>query len=135
MRQNPLLGFAYGAMARRSQSALLPQLQQPIATEKKAAPRKQTGVVLKRRAYAIAQQLANVEACRHRPALAECLHDGKRNDDGPRPGGHLINEIAGEDHFGRNGRRVLPRIKAEEAEIDFDVAVGRLQAAMAQDAL
>ncbi len=39
-----------------------------------------------------------------------------------------------QDDLGGNRRRVLARVQIEEAEVDLDVAVSRVQAAQCQDA-
>ena len=52
-----------------------------------------------------------------------------------RPRRHFVNQVAREVQLGRNRGRVLARIQSEQAEVDFDVAVGRLQAAQSQNAL
>ena len=64
------------------------------------------------------------------------LHDGERHQDGARPRGHFVEHVARQhDDFGRHRGHVLARVEAEQAEVDLDVAVGRLQAAERQDAL
>ena len=64
------------------------------------------------------------------------MQNGERHHDGARPGGHLVQEIEGQQHdFGRDAGAILARIEIEEAEVDLDVAVGRLDAAEFQDAV
>ena len=56
------------------------------------------------------------------------VENGERHDDGSRPRRHLVNRVAQQDHFGRNRRNVFARIQPEQAEVDLDVTIGRLQA-------
>src|SRR5206468_4017998 len=64
--------------------------------------------------------------------------DGKRNDDAPRPGGHLVDvEIKpiGEKHELRhNGRDARPVIEAEERQVKFAVGVDLVDPAQPEDA-
>jgi hypothetical protein len=67
---------------------------------------------------------------------ADGLDDGEGDDDGACPGGHLIEHAAhveraaGEqDQFRRDGGDVLAWVEAEEAEVDFCIAVAGLEAA------
>ena len=63
------------------------------------------------------------------------MQDGERHHDGAGPGRHLVQEIEGQQHhFGRDAGAILARVEVEEAEVDLDVAVGRLDAAQFQDA-
>ena len=61
------------------------------------------------------------------------MHNGQRNDDRARPRRHLVDEVAEQHHLGRDDRRLIARKQIEQAQIDLDVAVGRLDAAQRKD--
>jgi N-acetyl-gamma-glutamyl-phosphate reductase common form len=73
------------------------------------------------------QQFVEREPVRRPPLGTARLHDGERHQDGARPRGHLVQHVARQHHdFGRHRRHVLPRVEAEQAQVDLYVAVGRL---------
>jgi hypothetical protein len=82
------------------------------------------------------QQLIHAHAVRRDLGLGDGLHDGERHQDGARPGGHLIEDVAGSEHdLRRDAGRPLARVEAQQAEVDLGVAVGGLQAAQRQHAV
>src|SRR5271169_2993172 len=63
------------------------------------------------------------------------MDDSERDGNRPRPRRHLINELAQQHQLRRNRGAILAWIEIEEAQVDLDVAVRRLQSATRQDAL
>src|SRR5579863_5018796 len=84
---------------------------------------------------AFKEKLFQIETGWDRAAGIERVHDGERDYDGARPGGHLVDEVAEQNDLGRNGWRILARVKIEEAQVDLDVTVSRMDAAQRQNAL
>ena len=115
-----------------------PPFQEPVGAQENVVPGEPLPVLLERPCGAGAglPEFVEMEAFGHRHARVGGMQDGKRYHDGARPSGHLVQEIEGQqDYFGRDAGAILARIKVEEAEIDLDVAVGRLNAAHVEDAV
>ena len=97
---------------------------------------KRCGILLGVHGRAGKIELVDGETGGHRALDVGGVQDGERDDDGARPGRHLINEIEGQENdFGRNGGAGVAREKAKEAEVDANVAIGGLQPAQFHDAI
>ena len=130
--EHPLFGVAHGGAADILGAAIFPEFEDAVELMKEDG-----GAAAASHAKALAggYQLVDVEARGDGADAAAGLDDGERDDDGAGPRGHLIKHVAGEENnFGGHGGGVFTRIKTEEAEIDFDVTVGRLDAAEIEDA-
>ena len=131
--ENPMLGLADGGGADAVGAALLPHFENTVQMVKKDREALSFG---KREADIRQEQLIERETGRCAAIRSASLHDRERHQDGTRPRRHLVEHIARQHGDFRGHRRhMLARIKAEEAEIDFDVAVGRLQSAKCANAL
>ena len=125
--EHPLLRGADGLLANAARAAPLPMLQSSVDAQKHVTRGGFFRIAVERERDTGKEQLFQREPRRYRAARVVRVHDRKRNDDGPGPRGHLVDEVAGQQHqLGWNRRAVLARIKVEEAEIDLDVTVGRL---------
>ena len=114
-------------------AALLPHFEDAVQLMEQHAESPALG---QRQAHVRQQQLIQVEPRRSAPVRTAGLHDGERHQNRPRPRGHFVEHVARQhDDLGRHRRRVFARIQPEQAEVDLDVAVGRLQAAQRQNAL
>src|SRR5258708_15340939 len=61
------------------------------------------------------------------------MHNRERNNNRSGPGRHLVDELAKQHYLGRDGRTIFPGVQIEEAEVYFDVAVGRLNTAQGEN--
>ncbi len=132
--QHPLLGFADGSPADRLRAILLPKLQSFVEPQENVVPGEVVAGARVLGMPAFEEKLLQIEPRWNRTARIHSVHDGQRNHDGARPGGHLVDEVSEQDDLGRDGGRVPARIKVEQAQVDLDVAVGRVQATQRQDA-
>ncbi len=81
------------------------------------------------------EEFFEIEAGGHGALGIVRVNDGERHDDGARPGGHLVQQLAGkQQNFRRDAGRAFARVEIEEAEVDLGVAVGGLNAAEREDA-
>ena len=80
------------------------------------------------------KQFLERESSRNRTPRIVRMHDRERDRDRPRPRRHLVDDLAQQHQLGRNRRDMLARVKIEQAEVDLDVAVGRLDSAARQNA-
>ena len=81
-------------------------------------------------------ELVEREALGHGAAGIGGMHDGERKQDGAGPGRDSIRETERQEGgFGRDVRAIPSGEQAEEAEVNLDVAIGRLNAAEFQDAV
>ena len=133
---HPVPGLLHGGAADGLAAAPLPPLEQLVHAEEEIVPGEEGWVVMKSGAHAGQPEFIQVEPGGHGPPRIGRVHDGKRDHDGARPCRHLVQQVEGQQRdFRWNARRIFPRIEIEEAEVDLDVAVGRLYAAERQNAL
>ena len=124
---HPVPGLLHGAAADGLAAVALPPLEKAVHAEEEIVPGEEGGIGAKSRADAGQPEFIQREAGRYGSPRIGGVDDGERHHDGARPGRHLVEQIEGQQHgLGRNARAVLPRIEIEEAEVDLDVAVGRL---------
>ncbi len=133
--EHPLLGLLDGAAADGSGAVFFPELQNVVQVQEHVAPGEAAAELRKLGRFRLGEQLLEVESLRDRAPRVGGMHDRERDHDGARPRRHLVDEIAEQHDLGRNGGAAVAGIQIEQAEVDLDVAVGRLQAAQRQDAL
>src|SRR5580658_4319667 len=133
-REHPLFGFVDGTAADGLQTVPFPELEQFIEPQEEVSPGESLARASKFRVPAGQEQLLEVESFRNGPPWVGRMYDRERNDDGPGPGRHLVDEIPEQHDLRRNGRAILPWIEIEEAQIHLHVTVSGLDPAQRQDA-
>ena len=133
---HPPLGAPDGLAAQARRTVPLPPLEPAVQGQKSIAPREPRGVPLEFQTRAGQPDLFESEALRNRTPRVGRMHNGERNRNRARPRGHLIRQPERQhSRFRRNRGTIAARIKVEETQVDFDVAVRRLNATEFQNAL
>ena len=130
--QYPLFALGNRLLANRLAAVPLPQLANLVHAHEEGLPGNQAPRARKRLRNARREQLVDREPGGHRPPRIQRLHNRQRHDDRPGPRAHMIKHAAHQNHLRRHRRHMLARIQVEEAQVDLDVAIGRLQAAIRQ---
>ena len=122
--EHPVLCFPQRAPADLLDALALPALEQGVGLDEDVAD----PVPAMERELAVGvHQFIDPNPPRRRPGLADGLDDGKGDDDGSGPRGHLVQEVAREDQdLGRDRGTVFPGEEVEEAVVDLGVAVAGL---------
>src|SRR5215813_12894929 len=109
---------------------LFPELEQAVQEQKGVSPGNRRFALLEFQGRSRKKKFLQVEPVGYGPPRIVRMHNCQRHDDGTRPGGHLVKEISQQRDFRWYRRYSIARIQVEQAEIDFDVAVGGLNSAL-----
>ena len=112
-------------------------LQDLVGFEEEVAPGEEAVCAVEGDLDVRAEEFLEGKALGHRTRLSGGgrLDDGERDDDGTGPRGHLVDPVAEQHDLRGDGGDVPARVEAEEGEVDFDVAIGRLEPAEGEDAI
>ncbi len=124
---HPFLGFANGFGANVFDAAALPKFDHAIGLIEES---REQILFWEAQLDSGCVEFVERESGRRGTPDTAGLNDGKRDNDGARPGRHFVEQISGDrNQLRRHAGRVLSREKSKEAEVDFGIAVGFLQAA------